>query len=71
VINIGKRQQGRLRSGNVIDVGYRALDIAQTLRSILSSRRRIRVRNVYGNGTSAQRIVRILEQWFKQREQSV
>jgi UDP-hydrolysing UDP-N-acetyl-D-glucosamine 2-epimerase len=37
VVNIGTRQAGRVRAGNVIDVGYAAEDIRQGIRRALSA----------------------------------
>jgi UDP-hydrolysing UDP-N-acetyl-D-glucosamine 2-epimerase len=64
VINIGDRQAGRERSGNVIDVPWNAKAIGGAMKKALSSsfRRSTKDRkNVYGDGRAAERIVRILE----------
>lgn len=67
VVNIGSRQQGRTRSGNVLDVPYNASSIASAMNTALyDSAFRARVRtaqNVYGDGQSALRIVRILSEF--------
>jgi UDP-N-acetylglucosamine 2-epimerase (non-hydrolysing)/GDP/UDP-N,N'-diacetylbacillosamine 2-epimerase (hydrolysing) len=64
-VNIGTRQQGRERPGNVIDVGNDARDIMRGLKKALYDkqfRKKVtRVKNVYGDGCSAERIVRILK----------
>ena len=60
VVNIGTRQQGRLRAMNVIDVGYRRQEIVQGLVQALEPACRERLRgmsNPYGDGHAAQRIV--------------
>jgi len=63
VVNIGTRQQGRLRADNVIDVGYRREEIIQGLRRALTPECRARLRgraNPYGDGHAAETIVRTL-----------
>ena len=64
-VNIGSRQQGRERAINVIDVDYNKNEIKKALKKALydsSFRKKIkRIRNPYGNGKSAQRIVKILK----------
>ena len=60
VVNIGTRQQGRIRAENVIDVGYRREQILEGIRQALSPQFRARLRGVvnpYGDGHAAQRIV--------------
>lgn len=65
VINIGPRQAGRERSGNVIDVGFDGEEIARAVGKALSDKafaRRVSQRkNVYGDGQAAGRIVNVLE----------
>jgi len=65
VVNIGTRQQGRERPGNVIDVGYSNKEIRKGLEKALydSSFRKVvsKVKNPYGDGRSAQRIIKILK----------
>ncbi len=63
VVNIGSRQKGRPRTANVIDVGTRRNDIRRAVRKALSLgfRRTLRnLRNPFGDGHSAERIVRTL-----------
>lgn len=64
-VNIGSRQKGRLRAGNVIDVTHDVEEIAQAIRKALYDevfRNKVRkVSNPYGDGFSAKRIVDILE----------
>jgi len=64
-INIGSRQQGRERPGNVIDVPHESAAIERAIRTALedeSFRRRVRrVKNIYGDGRSAERIVSVLK----------
>lgn len=58
-INIGTRQQGRLRSNNVIDVDYNKNEI---LNAILESKKLIgkEFKKIYGNGDSSEKIVELL-----------
>ncbi len=64
VVNIGNRQQGRTRSGNVIDVPYNAEAITEATNTALhnqSFRDQLHAcRNVYGDGRSAEKIVALL-----------
>ncbi len=66
VVNIGRRQAGRERSGNVIDVPADRARIAEALRTAIYDRvarqRLTSAKNIYGDGRASQRIVRILEQ---------
>lgn len=63
VINIGTRQQGRVRAANVLDVGYESAAIVRAIRHATTPEFRIRLRgmpNPYGDGYGAERIVRVL-----------
>lgn len=63
VVNIGLRQQGRPRSGNVIDCGDSAEEIQAALERALSAEFREHcrgVQNIYGDGQAAGRIVQVL-----------
>jgi UDP-hydrolysing UDP-N-acetyl-D-glucosamine 2-epimerase len=63
VVNIGDRQRGRLRARNVIDTAARRADIERAARRALSPRwrRSLRgLRNPYGDGSAAGRIVAVL-----------
>lgn len=64
-LNIGTRQQGRERSGNVIDVGNDTRDIVRGLKKALFDKQFIkkvmRVKNIYGDGNSAECIINILK----------
>jgi UDP-hydrolysing UDP-N-acetyl-D-glucosamine 2-epimerase len=65
VVNIGSRQDGRLRGANVIDVGPRRADIAAGLTRALEPAFRAQlagVPNPYGDGFAAPRIVRVLRE---------
>jgi UDP-hydrolysing UDP-N-acetyl-D-glucosamine 2-epimerase len=63
VVNIGSRQEGRVRGQNVIDVAASRAAILEGIRIATSSDFRetlIRMENPYGDGTAAARIVEIL-----------
>lgn len=64
-INIGTRQQGRERAGNVIDVPNDSKMILEAIRkAVFDKEFREYVRNLenpYGDGTSAEQIVKILK----------
>lgn len=62
VVNIGHRQDGRLRSGNVIDCGIERL--AESISKALSEDFMAQCRkavNVYGEGKASEEIVKLLE----------
>ena len=63
VVNVGSRQRGRLRGGNVVDVAPRRDDIVRGIRTALAPdlRRRLDGQpNPYGDGRAASRIVAVL-----------
>jgi UDP-N-acetylglucosamine 2-epimerase (non-hydrolysing) len=60
VVNIGNRQQGRIQSKNVLNVGYRREEIREGIKTALSSSFRDSLSglaNPYGDGNAAERIV--------------
>lgn len=63
-VNIGSRQDGRLRAANVIDSGYREEEVAAALRRCLSDKRFLRTcrtcANPYGKGDAGRRIAKVL-----------
>jgi UDP-hydrolysing UDP-N-acetyl-D-glucosamine 2-epimerase len=64
VVNVGRRQEGRIRPTNVIDVGYEPDEIAAGLRRALDPAFRAELaglENPYGDGHAAERIVRTLK----------
>jgi UDP-hydrolysing UDP-N-acetyl-D-glucosamine 2-epimerase len=65
-VNIGIRQEGRVRSDNVIDVGHEAEEIASTVERALGDREFLdKVENCvspFGDGRAAERIVKVLEE---------
>lgn len=65
VVNVGTRQQGRLKADNVIDVGYRREEIARGLARALDPAFRAALRGVpnpYGDGHAAEVIVNRLKE---------
>ena len=64
VVNIGDRQKGRLRSGNVLDVSYdeEAITAAIIKATSPAFRKRLQtIKNAYGGGYAAEKIVEILD----------
>ncbi len=64
VVNVGNRQRGRTRAGNVIDVSNASADIAQGIRQALSPEFRNSLAslvNPYGEGRAADLINQVLE----------
>lgn len=55
VVNVGKRQQARERSDNLIDTPIEALKIQQAIEQALKNKNK-RWNNVYGDGRAAERI---------------
>ena len=73
VVNIGKRQNGRLRSNNVIDVEYKSKKIFTAITKCLFNRKFQKIcinsKNVYGGGDTAKKVVNFLENInFKKRK---
>jgi UDP-hydrolysing UDP-N-acetyl-D-glucosamine 2-epimerase len=65
VVNIGSRQCGRLRAANVIDVGYGRDEIVGGIQRALDSEFRrglAGLRNPYGDGRAAPRVVKVLRE---------
>ena|SRR5688572_423723 len=62
VVNVGPRQLGRERSGNVVDVPYREASIRRAIANIWNKGRpkRWRGRNVYGGAGAGRKIADIL-----------
>jgi len=63
VVNIGRRQEGRIRARNVIDVGYSRGEIIEGIRRALSREFRESLRgleNPYGDGYAGERIAHVL-----------
>jgi len=64
VVNVGTRQKGRLRAGNIIDVGYNKEEIKNAiLKAIYDEefRKKVKdIKNPWGNGKASEKIVNIL-----------
>ena len=63
VVNIGTRQQGRIRAANVIDVGYQRDELIGGIKKAISPEFRASLRgikNPYGDGCASEVIVRHL-----------
>jgi UDP-hydrolysing UDP-N-acetyl-D-glucosamine 2-epimerase len=65
-INIGTRQEGRLRSESVIDVEYNKNKIKNAILNIISDKKFLKKikkqKQLYGTGNSSKKIVKILEE---------
>jgi UDP-hydrolysing UDP-N-acetyl-D-glucosamine 2-epimerase len=69
-VNVGDRQKGRLRSGNVVDVSASVDEIANALKDALTTERRQEVRKLVGpnhDGNSGKRIANRLLSWSPPR----
>ncbi len=64
-VNVGERQSGRMRGKNVLDVGYRRDEIRAAIEKSLHDKSYLarvrRVKNLWGDGKTAKRVVRMLE----------
>lgn len=63
VVNVGTRQEGRMRAGNVIDVGYTTEEITRGIQQAMSEEfasSLAGMHNPYGDGHAADRIVETL-----------
>ncbi len=63
VVNIGTRQSGRIKAGNVIDSGYEPGSIRRAIQEAISPDfKKVvrRVANPYGDGRAAERIISVL-----------
>lgn len=67
VVNIGTRQDGRLRAVNVIDVGESQEEILGAIADALAYDRSKDCDNPYGDGRSAQRVVAFIDQVLRER----
>jgi len=65
VINIGSRQNGRERGINVLDCEFKKDDIVECMKKVLFdkefSKKLNNVKNIYGDGKSAERIVSLIK----------
>ncbi len=66
VVNVGDRQKGRPQSGNVLNVGYNKSEIIKAIEKSLLDKEYLnkvsRVKNIWGDGKAAERIVKILSE---------
>ena len=65
VVNIGSRQQGRVRTKNIIDVGYSRSEIREAIAIVVSPTFRaglVDLVNLHGDGYAAERIVKYLRE---------
>ena len=66
VINIGTRQNGRLRASNVLDVKHDRYEIKKAIQKVLNDKKFIlkikNLKNPYGDGKAAKRIVKFIEE---------
>jgi len=65
VVNVGTRQEGRLRAKNVIDVGYSRKEILEGIQQATGEKFRSSLKsliNSYGDGNASEKIVRYLKQ---------
>ena len=66
VVNIGIRQLGRQHGDNVINTGYHRKEIAAAIKKSLHDKKYLqklaKIKNPYGDGRTAERVVRALEE---------
>lgn len=65
VVNIGTRQEGRIKPKNVIDVGYEKTDIIKGINLALSNNFRKSLENLknpFGNGDASSKIIKKIKQ---------
>ena len=65
VVNIGMRQEGRLKASNIIDVSYDTVAIQQAVETALSSTFKTTLANtvsLYGEGDTSEMIVKVLRE---------
>ena len=66
VVNIGRRQEGRLRSNNIIDVTHDRVDIEDAINFAISDKKFIssirKTKGPYGDGTAGKRIVELIKE---------
>ena len=64
VVNIGSRQSGRYKPGNVINVNYNKKEIAKAIKKANSKsfyKKIKKIKNPYGDGKSAIKIIKIIK----------
>jgi GDP/UDP-N,N'-diacetylbacillosamine 2-epimerase (hydrolysing) len=64
-INVGTRQEGRIKAKSVIDVNYNKNEIKKALKKVMYDKKFLKIvkkqQSPYGNGNSAKKIIKILE----------
>lgn len=73
-VNIGKRQEGRLRAPNVIDVPMEEAAILSGVRKALSEDFRKSlgdIKNPYGDGQASEKIKKALLEWLPKKSQAL
>lgn len=63
VVNIGNRQNRRLKGKNVINCEYNRKDIINSINFHLNNNYKYESQNIYGDGSSSKKIVEILATW--------
>lgn len=66
VINIGSRQNGRIKPKNVISVNHKENEIIQAINKGLSKKFNNRIRNLknpYGDGTASKKIIKVIKKF--------
>ena len=65
-INIGTRQNGRLRASNVLDVKHDRYEIKKAIQKVLNDKKFLlkmkNLKNPYGDGKAAKKIVKFIEE---------
>jgi len=64
-INIGTRQQGRIKAESIIDVNYDKIQIKKAIHKILNDKKFLKIvikcKSLHGNGNSAKKIIKKLK----------
>jgi UDP-N-acetylglucosamine 2-epimerase len=63
VVNIGNRQNRRLKGENVRNCEYNRKDIIDSIHFHLNNNHKYESENIYGDGSSSKKIVEILATW--------
>ena len=67
-VNIGVRQDGRLRAESVVDCAAQRAEIAQAIAQVMTPAFRLAIQsqtNPYGEGGASARIVAVIEDWLR------
>lgn len=72
VINAGRRQRGRLRAKNIIDVGFNYESILTAIKKVVnkgSFEKKLKVtKNPYGDGNASDRIIKVIKTYKRKTE---